>query len=758
MKSRRTYVELEAELKAAKIRLEEAEETLRAIQSNEVDALVIEGPQGQQIYTLKGAEQTYRTLMETMSEGALTVAADGTILYCNNRFSELLKMPLNRMIGESLYYFVRSANEKMLEVMLRECGRDGCRGEFFLKTSEEAEVPVLISARSLVLGDAVSFCLVATDLTEQKRIQASLEKTLYHLEARVAERTAEISQVNVLLQAEITERKKSEEALRDSERLYHAIGESIDYGVWVCAPDGRNIYASKSFLEMVGINQEQCSNFGWGDVLHPDDAESTIASWKECVETGGTWDMEHRFRGVDGQWHPVLARGVPVKNEHSEIIYWAGINLDISRIKQAEETLQRTLNSLELRVQERITELSQAYEKLQYEVEERRKTEAQLLQSQKMEAMGTLAGGIAHDFNNILAAIIGFSEMVEEDLPPESPSIPRIQRVLSAASRGRELVRQILAFSRKTETARTPLSLLSLVQETVQLLRASLPTTIEIKLSTKADRDTVLASPAELQQILMNLATNASFAMMETGGILDISITNVDFEPDSPIFDADIEPGQYVQLVVTDTGSGMAPDVMKRIFEPFFTTREVGEGTGLGLAVVYGIVKSLHGTITVKSELGVGSVFRVFLPKVATEVQPESAKTVEIPRGKERVLFIDDEELLVEWGQALLERLGYEVTALTDSAEAFDIFSSDPSRFDLVITDQTMPHMTGLRLARELLKIRPNIPIILCTGHSDAVTPHTLKEAGVREFMLKPLAKRELSQAVRRVLEVKPEA
>jgi PAS domain S-box-containing protein len=758
MKSRRTYVELEAELKAAKIRLEEAEETLRAIQSNEVDALVIEGPQGQQIYTLKGAEQTYRTLMETMSEGALTVAADGTILYCNNRFSELLKMPLNRMIGESLYYFVRSANEKMLEAMLRECGRDGCRGEFFLKTSEEAEVPVLISARSLVLGDAVSFCLVATDLTEQKRIQASLEKTLYHLEARVAERTAEISQVNVLLQAEITERKKSEEALRDSERLYRAIGESIDYGVWVCAPDGRNIYASKSFLEMVGINQEQCSNFGWGDVLHPDDAESTIASWKECVETGGTWDMEHRFRGVDGQWHPVLARGVPVKNEHSEIIYWAGINLDISRIKQAEETLQRTLNSLELRVQERITELSQAYEKLQYEVEERRKTEAQLLQSQKMEAMGTLAGGIAHDFNNILAAIIGFSEMVEEDLPPESPSIPRIQRVLSAASRGRELVRQILAFSRKTETARTPLSLLSLVQETVQLLRASLPTTIEIKLSTKADRDTVLASPAELQQILMNLATNASFAMMETGGILDISITNVDFEPDSPIFDADIEPGQYVQLVVTDTGSGMAPDVMKRIFEPFFTTREVGEGTGLGLAVVYGIVKSLHGTITVKSELGVGSVFRVFLPKVATEVQPESAKTVEIPRGKERVLFIDDEELLVEWGQALLERLGYEVTALTDSAEAFDIFSSDPSRFDLVITDQTMPHMTGLRLARELLKIRPSIPIILCTGHSDAVTPHTLKEAGVREFMMKPLAKRELSQAVRRVLEAKPEA
>jgi PAS domain S-box-containing protein len=758
MKSRRTYDELEAELKAMQMRLDEAEETLRAIQNNEVDALVIDGPQGQQIYTLQGAEQPYRTLMETMSEGALTVAADGTILYCNGHFSELLKMPLNSIIGESLYDLVGPGNEKTLEGMLRECGREGCRGELLLKTAEEDAVPVSISARSLVLGDVEAFCVVATDLTEQKRIQTTLEKTRDLLEERVAERTDKLSRANASLKAEITERKKSEEALRNSERLYRAIGESIDFGVWVCAPDGRNIYASKSFLEMVGINQGQCSNFGWGDMLHPDDAESTIASWKECVETGGTWDMEHRFRGVDGQWHPVLARGVPVKNEHGEIIYWAGINLDIRRIKQAEEALQRTLNSLELRVQERTTELSQAYEELQYEMEERRKTEAQLLHSQKIEAMGTLAGGIAHDFNNILTAIIGFSEMVEEDLPPESPSIPRIQRVLNAASRGRELVRQILAFSRKTETARTPLSLLSHVQETVQLLRASLPTTIEIKLSTKADRDTVLASSTELQQILMNLATNASFAMKETGGILDISITNVDFEPDSPIFDADIEPGQYVQLVVTDTGSGMVPDVMKRIFEPFFTTKGVGEGTGMGLAVVYGVVKSLHGTIAVESELGVGSVFRVFLPKVATEAQPESPKTVEIPKGKERVLFIDDEELLVEWGQALLERLGYEVTALTDSAEAFAIFSSDPSRFDLVITDQTMPHMTGLRLARELLKIRPSIPIILCTGHSDAVTPHTLKEAGVREFMMKPLAKRELSQAVRRVLEAEPEA
>ena len=221
------------------------------------------------------------------------------------------------------------------------------------------------------------------------------------------------------------------------------------------------------------------------------------------------------------------------------------------------------------------------------EITEQRRLEEQLRQSHKMEAIGTFSGGIAHDFNNILAAIIGFAEMIEEDLPLESPSIPRIQRVLSAASRGTELVRQILAFSRKTETTRKPLSLAPLVKETVQFLRSSLPTTIEINFTMKAARDTILSSPAELQQILMNLVTNASFAMREKGGILNINATNVAFESDFPVLDTDVEPGEYVQIEVTDTGHGMEPHVMKRIFEPFFTTKEVGEGTGMGLSVVY---------------------------------------------------------------------------------------------------------------------------------------------------------------------------
>ncbi len=366
--------------------------------------------------------------------------------------------------------------------------------------------------------------------------------------------------------------------------------------------------------------------------IHPDDADLLHQTFTAALQSGSVYELEHRIVHTDGSVRWVYDRAQPHFDQDGKLARYVGATLDITEHKRLEEELSKRQVELELRVQERTAELTQAYDKLMEETKERAKLEEQLRQSQKMEAIGTLAGGIAHDFNNILAAIIGFTEMVEEDLPPESQSRPRIGRVLKAASRGKDLVRQILAFSRKTELERKPLSLSSVIHETFQLLRASLPTTIEMNLGAKATRDTILATPAEVQQIIMNLATNAFFAMREKGGVLSISTTDIDFEPDSPVLDADVEPGEYVQLVVADTGHGMEHHVMQRVFEPFFTTKGVGEGTGMGLAVVYGIVKSLHGTIAVESEPGKGSTFRICLPVARADENQESVVVTDNPQ------------------------------------------------------------------------------------------------------------------------------
>jgi len=511
---------------------------------------------------------------------------------------------------------------------------------------------------------------------------------------------------------DISQRKHVEQVLRESEERYRIAIESASDGVALMR-DSQHIYVSKRFAEIFGYDDpNEIIGKSHALTVHPDDL-AMVSEINRKRQNGEAAPSRYEFRGVrkDGTLRniDVSATMTNFRGEPASLVYLR----DATDYKNLEE---------------------------------------QLRQSQKMEAIGTLAGGIAHDFNNILAAIIGFAEMVEEDLPPGSPSKPRMQKVLSAASRGRDLVKQILAFSRKAELTRTPLSLSPVVEETVQLLRASLPSTIHINHSVKTANDTVLASPTEIQQILMNLATNASSAMSQKGGTLGIGVTNIDFEPDSPVLDENVDPGEYVQLTVTDTGIGMAPDMMKRIFDPFFTTKGVGKGTGMGLAVVYGIVKSLGGSVAVESEPGAGSTFRISLPVARTDKKPEGSVIQEAPKGKERILFVDDEELLMEWGEAALERLGYSVTALTNSTRAHDLFFSDPSAFDLVILDQTMPGLTGLQLSRKLLAIRENIPIILCTGHSESVTPEKAREAGIKEFLMKPLGKQRLAEVIRRVL------
>jgi PAS domain S-box-containing protein len=388
------------------------------------------------------------------------------------------------------------------------------------------------------------------------------------------------------------------------------------------------------------------------------------------------------------------------------------------------------------------------------DVTERKRLETQLRQAQKMEAMGTLAGGIAHDFNNILSSVIGYTEIALDDVPKESVLHNNLQEVFQAGVRARGLVKQIIAFSRQSDLEKKALEISPLVKEALKFMRASIPTTIDIHENIETGLHPVLTDPTQIDQILMNLCTNAAHAMQEKGGTLEVSLTNVTLaDSDFKSRHSDMSPGPYLRLSISDTGHGMSPNVLERIFDPYYTTKEMGEGTGLGLAVVHGIVKSLDGTITVYSERGKGSTFNVYLPAITSDVEPEFKAVEPIPTGNERILFIDDEQPIVNLAKQVLERLGYDVVTKTDSIEALKLIQANPAEFDLVITDLTMPNMAGDALAQEIMRIRPDVPIILCTGFSKRLSEEKAKALGIRAFVNKPILKPEIADTVRKVLD-----
>ncbi len=370
-----------------------------------------------------------------------------------------------------------------------------------------------------------------------------------------------------------------------------------------------------------------------------------------------------------------------------------------------------------------------------------------------MEALGTVAGGIAHDFNNILGAILGYAEMAKEDAPPGTRFEKDLEKVLIAANRAKELVKQILAFSRQAQIERIPIKIQPLINEGLKMLRSSIPTTISITQDIDPESGIILADPTQVQQVLINLCTNAYHAMEKNGGELSVTLKTTFIGPDKQEILLHVSPGEYLEFTVSDTGSGIRPDVIGKIFDPYFTTNKIGEGTGMGLAIIHGIVSDYGGTITVESELGKGSSFHVYFPVVEKDAFPKIKKLEDIPEGKERILFIDDEELLAEMGRDMLERLGYHVTVRCSSIEALTTFQNTPNEFDIVITDQTMPGMTGADLARRMMQIRPDIPIILCTGYSNLIDEHSAKALGIKEFAFKPIAKNDIAKLIRKVLD-----
>lgn len=528
-----------------------------------------------------------------------------------------------------------------------------------------------------------------------------------------------------LFAQDVADRRRTETALRESESWFRAVVDNLNEGLLVTDLEERIVYANSRIAQMCGSTPEELVGT-LADDLWPEELRDEVAHRTAQRHAGACDRYETQILHRDGHRIWVNVSAAPYRDTCGNVTGCFGILTDITDLKTAEE--------------------------------EREKLEAQVRRTQKLETIGTLAGGIAHDFNNILTPILGYADMARLDTSAGSMARACIEHVIQAAHRAKDLVRQILMFSRQVEQERKPLWLHPIVKEALKLLRASIPRTIEIRETIQPDCEPVLADPSQIHQVLMNLCTNAFHAMRDNGGVLEVGVAPVTVDEALARTRPHLHAGRYVRLTVGDTGCGMTRDVIDRIFEPFFTTKEIGEGTGLGLSVVHGIVTKHGGDITVYSEPGRGTVFHVYLPvaenvSAANPVAEESLAT-----GHEHVLFVDDDGEIAEMAKMMLERLGYTVTIRSSSVEALEAFRAAPERYDVVITDQTMPKLTGSRLAAELLAIRPDLPVILTTGFSETISTETFGRHSIRAFVMKPIVMHDLSSALRRVLDLPPTA
>jgi len=515
----------------------------------------------------------------------------------------------------------------------------------------------------------------------------------------------------------ITERKKAENALRESDRRFQNLVQNIPVGVYrnLPGPEGRFIIANQAIVEMFGYaSVEELMRVPVAD-LYIDPAERHDFTEK-LVSQGQVFREELLLKKKDGTPICGAVTAKVIRGNDGKIAYFDGFIEDVT---------------------------------------ERKRIEARLVQAQKLESIGILAGGIAHDFNNNLYPLLGYAELIKEDLPKDSPLHEHIDEILRATLRSKDLVKQILAYSRKGGQDKKPIQLLPIVKEALKLLRSSIPTTIDIQQDLYSDCGVVMADATQIHQIIINLTTNAYHAMEDTGGRLTVSLKQVELTPESdPSIMKELAPGKYALLTISDTGTGIETANLDKIFEPYFTTKGAGKGTGLGLSVVQGIVKTHKGDILIDSAPGKGTVVRVYLPvmeKTVEEKRIEDSKP--LPGGAEKILLVDDEEVIARMVKQMLERLGYQVTAHASSVDALNAFKADSDAFDLVISDMTMPKMNGIQLARELVSVKPGILIIICTGFSDKIDEKSAKAMGFKEFLMKPVIKSNLAKMVRKVLD-----
>ncbi|MCP4689427.1 MAG: response regulator [Desulfobacterales bacterium] len=645
------------------------------------------------VESLRESEMRLRAILNSLQTGVVVIDPETLeIVDVNPAAIEMIGAPKEEIVGKACHRYIGPFNEGRGPV--DESGRRIDKSEQVLLTADGRETPILKTVTDVVL------------------------KGRRHL----LEGFVDISRL----------KKAEEERTRLSTAIEQAAESFIIIGL-----DGKIEYVNPAFETISGYSRDEV--LGKDADMLQGGGKNAAASRKimETVIRGEIWQGRLRYEKKDGSEYTAEVTISPVRDDVRDDVR-DGVRDDV-RDGVRDDVRDESDAVVNIVVVAR-------------DVTREEQLEAKLRQAQKMESIGTLAGGIAHDFNNILSSVIGYTELSIADLPEENLVKSNLRAVLGAGERARDLVSQILTFSRQTEQVHVPVQVHLIAKEALKLLRSSLPATIEIRPSI-TDGGKVIADPTQVHQVIMNLCTNAFHAMQDSGGVLEVSLSRVEIGPREVEKLPDLSQCAHMKLRVSDTGAGMEKGVIDRIFDPYFTTKKKGQGTGLGLSVVHGIVRSHHGAVSVHSEVGEGSEFCIYLPIAETGEEGGAGKEEAPVGGAEAVLLVDDEKEIARVERKILERLGYSVATRTSSQDALNLFRENPGRFDAVITDLTMPNMTGDQLAVELLRIRPDLPVILCTGFSDRMDEERSRALGIRKFLMKPITIKGIAGPLREVLD-----
>lgn len=637
------------------------------------------------------SEARYRSLIENQTDIVFRATPDGQLTYTNDIYLQFFNIPENNRLGSSWYPIVAEEGIEILKEKI----------------------------------STISPTNKTIDIENRVHSGKGVQYWVHFSISGIFDSDGTLQEIQSVGR-DITDRKKSEEALSISEARFSRAVRGTNDGIWDWNIVTNADYLSPRWKELLGFKEDELSNEydTFFSRVHPDDVSLVEKAVKDHLEHSIPYRIKHRLRTKSGDYRWFLVRGMAERDEQGNALIMSGSITDITRTMHAET--------------------------------EKKELERQLQQAQKMESIGNLAGGIAHDFNNILSAIIGFTELALEAAPEHSSQKEDLEQVDIAANRAKELVQQILAFAHQSEKKKTLIKLSNVVTETLKLLRPSTPTTIAIK-TTINSTSKVIGNDSQLQQVVMNLCTNAIHSLQNTGGLLEIALNNIIIEKDSTFNTSRLPAGEYIELTISDNGPGIDPTIIENIFEPYFTTKKTGEGTGMGLAMVKGIVESYGGSIEVQSTLAKQTLFTLRFPTAVGKGSQNKYHAEPNTPGTEHILFVDDEPPLAKMASRMLESLGYKVTTCTSSIEALELLKKTPNAFDLLITDMTMPSMTGDTLAMEVRKIRKSIPIIIHTGYSNQINELKIEKNEIDALLHKPLTKAHLAKTIREVLDTKSE-